>query len=246
MNLVVDIGNTRAKAAVFVGDQIQKALVFEKNTLAQSLFGLRSQFPQIERALLSSVAEDAKLLIGKSLAGIPVVELSATTPLNFNSRYVDLSKLGADRKALVAAAVTKFPRNSVLVIDMGSCVTYDLVDAYKMHHGGGISPGWNMRLRAMHEQTSRLPLLNTTEAELLNHGGVMGISTEVAMYMATFNGLVDEIDGAIYRYRQEYPDLTVILTGGDAAVFSVRLKNGIFAHSNFLLEGLNALLQHNT
>lgn len=246
MNLVVDIGNTRAKAAVFVGDQIQKAWVVEKSTLEQSLLGLRNQFPQIERALVSSVAEDAKHLIGKSLEGITVIELSATTPLNFDSRYDDLTRLGADRKALVAAAVTKFSGKAVLVIDMGSCVTYDLVDANKMHHGGGISAGWSMRLKAMHEQTRRLPLLNTTEAEGINDGSVMGTYTESAMHRATFNGLVDEIDGAIDRYRQEYPDLTVILTGGDAAVFSVRLKNGIFAHSNFLLEGLNALLQHNT
>lgn len=246
MNLVVDIGNTRAKAAVFVGDQIQKAWVVEKSTLEQSLLGLRNQFPQIERALVSSVAEDAKHLIGKSLEGITVIELSATTPLNFDSRYDDLTRLGADRKALVAAAVTKFSGKAVLVIDMGSCVTYDLVDANKMHHGGGISAGWSMRLKAMHEQTTRLPLLNTTEAEGINDGSVMGTYTESAMHRATFNGLVDEIDGAIDRYRQEYPDLTVILTGGDAAVFSVRLKNGIFAHSNFLLEGLNALLQHNT
>ncbi|MDA0843829.1 MAG: type III pantothenate kinase [Bacteroidetes bacterium] len=246
MNLVVDIGNTRAKAAVFVGDQIQKAWVVEKSTLEQSLLDLRNQFPQMERALVSSVAEDAKHLIGKSLEGISVMELLATTPLNFDSRYDDLTRLGADRKALVAAAVTKFSGKAVLVIDMGSCVTYDLVDANKMHHGGGISAGWSMRLKAMHEQTSRLPLLNTTEAELVNDGSVMGTYTEAAMHRATFNGLVDEIDGAIDRYRQEYPDLTVILTGGDAAVFSVRLKNGIFAHSNFLLEGLNALLQHNT
>ena len=246
MNLVVDIGNTRAKVAVFVGDQIQKAWVVEKSTLEQSLLGLRNQFPQTERALVSSVAEDAKHLIGKSLEGIPVMELSATTPLNFDSRYDDLTRLGADRKALVAAAVTKFSGITVLVIDMGSCVTYDLVDSNRMHYGGGISAGWSMRLKAMHEQSSRLPLLNTTEAEGVNDGSVMGTSTEAAMHRATFNGLVDEIDGAIDRYRQEYPDLTVILTGGDAAVFSVRLKNGIFAHSNFLLEGLNALLQHNT
>ena len=246
MNLVVDIGNTRAKVAVFVGDQIQKAWVVEKSTLEQSLLGLRNQFPQTERALVSSVAEDAKHLIGKSLEGIPVMELSATTPLNFDSRYDDSTRLGADRKALVAAAVTKFSGITVLVIDMGSCVTYDLVDSNRMHYGGGISAGWSMRLKAMHEQSSRLPLLNTTEAEGVNDGSVMGTSTEAAMHRATFNGLVDEIDGAIDRYRQEYPDLTVILTGGDAAVFSVRLKNGIFAHSNFLLEGLNALLQHNT
>jgi type III pantothenate kinase len=246
VNLVVDIGNTRAKVAVFVGDQIQKAWVVEKSTLEQSLLGLRNQFPQTERALVSSVAEDAKHLIGKSLEGIPVMELSATTPLNFDSRYDDLTRLGADRKALVAAAVTKFSGITVLVIDMGSCVTYDLVDSNRMHYGGGISAGWSMRLKAMHEQSSRLPLLNTTEAEGVNDGSVMGTSTEAAMHRATFNGLVDEIDGAIDRYRQEYPDLTVILTGGDAAVFSVRLKNGIFAHSNFLLEGLNALLQHNT
>lgn len=246
MNLVVDIGNTRAKAAVFDEDQIGETWVFEKNTLAQSLSDLRSRFPQIERALLSSVAEDAAALIGDSLLGIPIVELSAATPLNFNSLYADLSKLGADRKALVAAAVTKFPGKSVLVIDLGSCVTYDLVDVNKTHHGGGISPGWNMRLRAMHEQTSRLPLLVSKDVDLSIIDGVMGISTETAMHRATFNGLIDEIDGAIDRYRQEYPDLTVILTGGDATVFSVRLKNGIFAHSNFLLEGLNALLQHNT
>ena len=155
-----------------------------------------------------------------------------------------MSKLGADRKALIAAAVTKYSALNVLVIDMGTCVTYDVVDRSGLHRGGGISPGWQMRLNAMHTFTGRLPQLSTLD-DSIEKKEVTGMNTQQAMFNSTFFGLLAEIDQRIEHYKSEFPDLTVILTGGDAQSFSVRLKNRIFAHSNFLLEGLNALLEHN-
>lgn len=244
MNLTIDIGNTRFKTAVFDGKNLTEVRAFDKSAFEEGLRGVFNRHPNIQKAIISSVAESFKDLVGILPQNVQVFHLDANLPLNFRSRYDDLSKLGADRKALIAAAVVNYPSQNVLVIDLGSCVTYDLLDRSGTHHGGGISPGWQMRLNAMHTFTGRLPKLSTLE-NLVEKEEITGTSTHEAMSNSTFFGLLAEIDHRIEYYKSEFPDLTVILTGGDAPVFSVRLKNRIFAHSNFLLEGLNALLEHN-
>ena len=244
MNLTIDIGNTRFKTAVFDGKNLTEVRAFDKSAFEEGLRGVFNRHPNIQKAIISSVAESFKDLVGILPQNVQVFHLDANLPLNFRSRYDDLSKLGADRKALIAAAVVNYPSQNVLVIDLGSCVTYDLLDRSGTHHGGGISPGWQMRLNAMHTFTGRLPKLSTLEY-LVEKEEITGTSTHEAMSNSTFFGLIAEIDHRIEYYKSEFPDLTVILTGGDAPVFSVRLKNRIFAHSNFLLEGLNALLEHN-
>jgi type III pantothenate kinase len=113
-----------------------------------------------------------------------------------------------------------------------------------MHHGGGISPGWQMRIRAMHEFTGRLPKLSTFDREVYNEA-VTGTTTADSMYKSTFFGLIAEIDERVEYYKSEFPDLTVILTGGDAHFFEKKLKNSIFAHSNFLLKGIHSLMKEN-
>ena len=244
MNLTIDIGNTRIKTAVFEGKNLLEVKAFDKSAFEEGVRGLFNRNPNIRQAIISSVAEAASDYESFLTDHVRVFHLDQNLSLNFRSRYDDLSKLGADRKALIAAAVVNYPSQNVLVIDLGSCVTYDLLDRSGTHHGGGISPGWQMRLNAMHTFTGRLPKLSTLEY-LVEKEEITGTSTHEAMSNSTFFGLLAEIDHRIEYYKSEFPDLTVILTGGDAPVFSVRLKNRIFAHSNFLLEGLNALLEHN-
>ena len=244
MNLTIDIGNTRFKTAVFDGKNLTEVRAFDKSAFEEGLGGVFNRHPNIQKAIISSVAESFKDLVGILPQNVQVFHLDANLPLNFRSRYDDLSKLGADRKALIAAAVVNYPSQNVLVIDLGSCVTYDLLDCSGTHHGGGISPGWQMRLNAMHTFTGRLPQLSTLEYTI-EKKEVTGMNTHQAMFHSTYYGLLAEIDQRIEYYKSEFQDLTVILTGGDAQSFSVRLKNRIFAHSNFLLEGLNALLEHN-
>jgi type III pantothenate kinase len=142
--------------------------------------------------------------------------------------------------ALAAAAFFRQPRTNTLVIDAGSCITYDFMNDFGEYRGGGISPGLRMRYKALHTFTARLPLLHPAAPDEL-----IGNATESSMHSGVVNGLVAEIDGIIAMYNDRYPDLTVILTGGDAQFLSERVKSSIFAHSNFLLEGLNQLLVYN-
>jgi type III pantothenate kinase len=244
VNLTIDIGNTRIKSAVFEGKNLLEVKAFDKSAFEEEVRGLFNRNPNIRQAIISSVAEAASDYESVLTDHVRVFQLDQNLSLNFSSKYDDTSKLGADRKALIAAAVTIYPAQDVLVIDMGSCVTYDVVDRSGLHRGGGISPGWQMRLNAMHTFTGRLPQLSTFE-DTTERKEVTGTNTHQSMLNSTYYGLLAEIDQRIDHYKSEFSDLTVILTGGDAQSFSVRLKNRIFAHSNFLLEGLNALLEHN-
>ena len=244
MNLTIDIGNTRVKTAVFEGKDLLEVKAFDKSVFEVEVRGVFKRNPNIRQTIISSVAGAVSDYESVLTDYVRVFHLDQNLSLNFSSNYDDTSKLGADRKALIAAAVKIYPAQDVLVIDTGSCVTYDLVDRSGSHHGGGISPGWQMRLNAMHTFTGRLPQLSTLEYTI-EKKEVTGMNTHQAMFHSTYYGLLAEIDQRIEYYKSEFPDLTVILTGGDAQSFSVRLKNRIFAHSNFLLEGLNALLEHN-
>ncbi|MGB8374634.1 MAG: type III pantothenate kinase, partial [Salegentibacter sp.] len=148
--------------------------------------------------------------------------------------------LGKDRIALTAAACLQYPGENVLVIDAGTCVTYDFKSEREEYLGGAISPGLSMRFRALHEFTSKLPLVAPEEKTELE-----GSSTEESINTGVLMGLRLEIDGMIDSYREKKKFLTVILTGGDMQILSVRLKNSIFANPNFLLSGLNYILEFN-
>jgi type III pantothenate kinase len=142
--------------------------------------------------------------------------------------------------ALVAAAVNQFPDKDVLVIDAGTCITYDFKNKKEEYLGGAIGPGVRLRYESLHNYTAKLPLLKVTDPK--NH---IGNSTEEAIHSGVVFGILHEINGVIEEYCNIYTDLTVILTGGDAHFLSKRLKNSIFATSNFLLEGLNHILAFN-
>ncbi|MCV6629972.1 MAG: type III pantothenate kinase, partial [Flavobacteriaceae bacterium] len=148
--------------------------------------------------------------------------------------------LGIDRIALVSAAYAKYPNQNVLVIDAGSCITYDILSANGDYLGGAIAPGIEMRYKAMHQYTTKLPLLRQKEPEHF-----IGDSTEKSMHVGVSFAIFCEIEGLLTEYKQYFKDLTVILTGGDAEFLSKRLKSSIFANLNFLLEGLNYLLEYN-
>ena len=148
--------------------------------------------------------------------------------------------LGVDRLGLAVAAYFHNPHKNTLVIDAGSCITYDILTAEDRYLGGAISPGINMRYKALHNQTAGLPLL-----EKVMPSTIVGSNTKMGMHSGVVNGVCLEIDGVVTQYKDLFKDLTVILTGGDAHFLSKRLKNTIFAHSDFLLLGLYRLLEHN-
>lgn len=239
MNLVVDIGNTKVKAAVFESDTLVSFLSFEESDFEQFITSFQKEY-SITACILSSVKKDERG-IHKILEEIPFfLRLDHTTQIPFVNLYRTPTTLGIDRIALVAGATDQYPNQNALIIDAGTCITYDFVNQNSEYLGGAISPGIQIRYRSVHDYTSKLPLLSTSEDFV-----VTGDSTESAIHSGILNGVTQEIQGVINQYKDEYPDLTVILTGGDIKFLSKQLKNSIFAHQNFLLHGLNKILTFN-
>ena len=241
MNLVIDIGNTLIKYAVFENRRMVFDQSSESGLFLSKIKELFEKYPRINKAIISSVGKLDKRERDVVALFCKVHVLTNTSKVPFKNSYATPHSLGVDRLALAAAAYNHNPRGNTLVIDAGTCITYDLVNNFGEYIGGAISPGMRMRYNAMHEQTSGLPLLEPDE--ILDF---IGNSTESCMHSGVINGLTQEIDGVIDQYQSRFQDLTVILTGGDSHFFAKRLKNTIFANSKFLLEGLNGLLEYNT
>jgi len=240
MNLIIDIGNSYAKYAIFS----QGAIILKGRILAADLLRvvdqLKGQYPKLANTMVASVGEKHHKIITYLKQEYRLIQLSEAK-LPFQNQYKTPKTLGQDRIALVSAAVQRYPGHNCLIIDAGSCITYDFVDRNKVYLGGAISPGLKLRYKALHNFTARLPLLEPQQPQEL-----IGASTEESIHTGVVLGIQNEIDGQIKAYRNKYPDLTVILTGGDVEFLSNQLKSSIFAHSNFLLEGLNFILDYNS
>lgn len=240
MNLIVDVGNTLIKMAVFDNGKIISYRKIPNAEFSKSVKSIFSEYFLIQNAIVSNVGGIGHEEIAMLCVFCKVHVLSHTSKTPFKNSYATPQTLGVDRIALATAAFYHNPKGNTLVIDAGTCVTYDAINDYGEYLGGAISPGIGMRYKAMHEQTSKLPLLKKK--------GIMdfiGNTTETSMHSGVINGICNEIDGTIEQYRSRFVDLTVILTGGDAQFLSKRLKNTIFAHSKFLLLGLYHLLEYN-
>ncbi len=240
MNLVIDVGNTAVKMAVFQNDKLLEKAVFRAEDFSKKFFHFRNSFPRIEKAIISTVSKENREMIQTIKEHFPLLEFDQHVKLPFKNKYATPQSLGKDRIALVAAAVEKYPSQNVLVIDAGSCVTYDIKTNEEVYLGGAISPGLEMRFKSLHKFTANLPLIKPKPDSPL-----VGNSTETSILSGIINGLEKELTGMIDAYRAEFEDLTVIFTGGDSHFLSLPLKNSIFANSNFLLEGLNFILEFN-
>ena len=169
-----------------------------------------------------------------------LLQFDASTKVPFDNQYKTPDTLGLDRIALVCASVQSYPNQNVLIIDAGTCITYDFLNSKNEYLGGAISPGIHIRYNSLHDYTSKLPKLSLPEDYQLT-----GDSTSEAIHSGIINGVTQEIMGVINQYKEKYGDLTVVLTGGDTKFLSKQLKNSIFANQNFLLYGLNTILTHN-
>ena len=240
MNLVVDIGNTRCKLALFQKDILVLKKTANLTDLNKVLKSITISNQKIRQGIIATVGQKFLLEEYPVLNTIPLHFLKTTSNTPFTNHYQSPNTLGVDRIALVTAAVKKFPKQHVLVIDSGTCITYDFKTADEVYLGGAIAPGIALRYKSLHSYTANLPLLEKTNPKHL-----VGENTAQSIHSGIVNGITQEIDGIINEYCHIYGKTTVILTGGDADFLSKRLKNTIFAHSNFLLEGLNYLLAHN-
>lgn len=239
MYLIIDVGNTRVKVAVFEIDTIKEVFTFEKTNIISELKKIISNF-SISNSIVSSVANFTDEETKKIAELLNPVFLDSNTKVPFENLYKTPKTLGVDRIALASAAIKKYPNQNVLVLDAGTCITYEFITDEGNYLGGAISPGIAMRYKALHTFTSKLPLLEANELE-----NFIGTDTESSIHSGVINGVCNEIDGIIAQYQKKYSDLTVVLTGGDTYFLSKQLKSVIFAHPNFVLEGLHTILIHN-
>ena len=237
MLLAVDVGNTRIKYAVFEHNTILDSGVFAKDQMTrgiQKILQAHAGIADIVVASVGSLGQDAFHEFDKSVHFV-----THQNPFPFANRYATPTTLGIDRMVLATGATLQFPNQNRLVIDAGTCITYDFINEQDEYLGGAISPGIRLRYEALHHYTAKLPLLEKNDPQDL-----VGNSTAESIHSGVVNGIANEIDGFIDRYRDRYSNFIIILTGGDADFLAKRLKNTIFAHSNFLLESLNQTFQY--
>lgn len=236
MNLVIDSGNSAAKVGIFKDDLLIEKFTFSDPGSLQS-FMQRASFRNL---IISTVKADAESLAVWGRKAERQFILTNTLPLPVKNLYKTQETLGMDRLAGVCGARKLFPAKDCLVIDAGTCITYDFLDGSGNYHGGSISPGLTMRFKAVHTFTAKLPLVSPAfRAELI------GQDTETCIKSGVGNGLLAEVDGIISRYLEKFPHLSVILCGGDSGFFENQLKASIFASPDLVLIGLNSILIHN-
>lgn len=239
MYLIIDIGNSRVKTAIFKEDTLLKMDSFKMNRFAYKTKAIHTKYP-IKKALVSSVGKLTQTNKDLLASLFDYIELDQNTKVPFLNKYATPKTLGADRIALAAAASNLFPKKSVLIIDAGTCITYDFINATNEYLGGAIAPGVLSRYKSLHDYTANLPLLSLKEPK-----NFIGNSTEESLHSGVVNGICREIDGVISQYKQQFGKLTVVLTGGDAEFLSSQLKSSIFAEPFFLLKGLHTILKNN-
>lgn len=239
MVLTIDIGNTRVKGAVFednaVIEQFAASYIDWKNKVSELL----GKYPKIANMVVASVGIDFAADLSGLKSRLKVYQISHETRFPFENKYATPNTLGIDRMVLAAGSVISFPKQHRLVIDAGTCITYDFVDVDDNYLGGAISPGIRLRYESLHNYTARLPLLPTEVPT-----DIIGNSTSMAIHSGIVNGIANEIDGFIDAYKKRYSNFIIILTGGDAVFLAKQLKNTIFANPNFLLESLNRTFQY--
>ena len=239
LNLIIDIGNTKAKIAFFDGGEMVD-VVAESNQSLGCLKALCSQYP-IEQGIVATVIDlNEKVLVDLAALPFPLLWLNHQTPLPVVNLYETPETLGYDRMAAVVGANEQFPHRDILVIDAGTCITYEFIDSKGQYHGGNISPGMQMRFKALHQFTGRLPLVDTNGRKL-----PMGRDTETAIRAGVMKGMEYEISGYIESMKHKYPELLVFLTGGDDFSFDSSVKSIIFADRFLVLKGLNRILNYN-
>jgi type III pantothenate kinase len=244
-NLVIDIGNTYTKIAVFKRDELLVNKQFEG--IDDAVINTFFKEYNISKAIISSVKKKESQEWQKTLAAkVPVIFFTGGMTGGLNNKYLTPGTLGADRLAGVIGAKTLFPDKNSLVISGGTCITYDWVDATGNYFGGSISPGLNMRYKALNYYTDGLPLVNPDESFDKQYGD----STVLAIRSGVQNGIKYELMGFIESYKKAGEELNIVLSGGDSIFFDTLLKNSIFApcvkiEPLLVLKGLNAALQIN-
>ncbi|MFY9154327.1 MAG: type III pantothenate kinase [Prolixibacteraceae bacterium] len=240
INLVIDIGNSRTKIALFNQHDLMFNVPIEHLT-SEHVRMLKSEYAQLDKAIVSTVKpydEELKQFLTENFDQF--IELDQNTPVPIENRYETPETLGKDRLAAAIGANEIFPDQNLLIIDAGTAITYDFVSEKNQYLGGNISPGLEMRFKALNQFTGSLPLINYS-----NEYQKIGKNTTDAIRAGVQNGIIYEIDQTIDFFNRNYQNLQIIMTGGDSNFFDKKLNYSIFVHFNLTLIGLNRILEHN-
>lgn len=239
MYLIIDIGNTRQKAAVF--DKTENLICLEQNDyLSEEILLSLCEKHAFKACIISSVGEPDQRLMNLLSSKFTTLCFSQDLKFPITLKYGTAKTLGTDRIACAVGAAKLFPKQNVLTFQAGTCLVADFVNDNEEYLGGSIAPGLNLRFRALHEGTHRLPLIAPENIDFL-----IGDTTQNSILSGVINGMAAEIEGLSARYSELYPDLKVVLTGGDSSILLNSLKNRIFAAQNLVLYGLFEILNFN-
>lgn len=233
-----DFGNTRKKLAIFHDAEFKEAMVLADDAVETIQALIERYGPR--KSILSSVIDHNPAMEELLAAKTKFHKLSHLTKVAFSTPVGKPETIGADRLALCAAAVMNYPGKNNLVIGLGTCVTYNFINKYNEFLGGGISPGLEMRLKALNYYTAKLPLVKAdSNLPLVGYDTVTNILSGVLL------GMAKEIDGFIETYRERYRNFNVLLTGGDISYLAPHIKNKIFADPDLIFKGLYAISEVN-
>ncbi len=240
MILVIDIGNTSIKIAAVENFNILEVIRTSQKDFIKDTTYLLSKFPKIKEAALCQVGYFSNVLLEHLKTHVSVFIIDSSIKLPFINLYQS-NTLGNDRIALVSGAISQMEKgDSALIIDIGTCVTYDYLDTDSNYHGGAISPGLRIRYESLHNFTANLPLLEPQPVE-----NFVGNSTNDSIHSGVINGLSQEIKGCIKQYRKKNKGIHIFMTGGDAQVLSTQLKSRFFATPFLMLYGIYYLFNFN-
>jgi len=246
MNLAVDLGNTQGKLSVFDGAKLVASFSFSKLRV-HDLEKIFRKYP-VQSSILASVIKDDAAIKSFLKKRTHFLKLNASLPLPIKIKYKTPRTLGSDRIACAIGGAKLFPKQNVLIIDGGTCIKYDFVNAKGEYLGGSISPGLAMRFKALNYFTQRLPLVNVPRQTLnskLQTTNFIGASTEESIRTGVEQGIIGELNGFAEIYSRRLRSLKIVFTGGDAARFAAVVNFRTFAAPDLVATGLNEILRYN-
>jgi len=238
MNLILDQGNTMFKVALFDGIQLVVSERFSYGDNSKFVNWIKKNSKSPLKVIIGSVIH-VKIDLSE-LNIVQLVELSHETKIPISNLYLTPKTLGLDRLANAVGAWCLNPNKNNLIIDMGTCIKYDLINSENQYLGGNISVGMQMRYESFHHFTDQLPYIKNREVDFN-----FGKNTESSLICGVQLAINHEINGFIDQYNEQFPHLTIFMTGGDLKYFDKSFKKRIFANSNLTLIGLNEILRYN-
>ncbi len=241
MNLVIDFGNTRCKFYFFEGDHLSNTIIFDNRDadFSEKVLMIVNN-SKINNAILSSVGEGSEMLTDLLSSCCNLIVLGFNTSIPISNSYDHPEQLGNDRLAAAVGASVLFPGRDAMVVDAGTAITYEFIEAGKRYLGGCISPGIGLRFASLHEHTAKLPLLQPSPVSKK-----IPTDTQSAINNGVINGVLAEIEWFVAYSKQKFNNPAIIFTGGDTIFLAGKLKNTIFAEPNLVAIGLNRILQYN-